>query len=293
LWPTQDGFIYSVYSTPHPYARSTTYTHSVSNEGAAKIKVHFSKFETESNDVVELIGDGNVQYAYSGNLSRFDSDWVTGNFVVIRMVVSGSLSSAYGWDIEGFTAVSKNNDQLKGSTDDNLEPVIGNYIMWVIVAACVVIVVVVGALCYYRRKVVAAWDGSFSPDVGINMTTVGASGGSSGDSSGEEAEDGSIRYDALLQNFNDLEGASLSLSEAVTMGIAAVTTNGSNPQLISKITSAINTAFLKASQMDDVKYGSISMELRATIVLYTIEASPSHHSVRFVLFLIFLFVIIG
>jgi hypothetical protein len=89
-------------STPHPYVDKYTETWTVKKEGASRIALYFSKFETEMGyDKLEIKdGAGNVVATMSGEHHDSFSPVIEGDTAVITFTADDS-SSRYGFDIEG------------------------------------------------------------------------------------------------------------------------------------------------------------------------------------------------
>ena len=104
-------------------------------------------FETEEDyDVVELINsDGVIQQSYSGALGQFDSTWVSGNQVNIRLATDSTYTS-YGFDVTGFTfskePLSSESGDGGGSGSSR-----GNY--WWLYLLILILPVIVAFVCFF------------------------------------------------------------------------------------------------------------------------------------------------
>jgi len=88
-------------ATAHPYAYNTNKTWEISKPGAAAIRVHFSKFATESGyDYVTIMDkDDKVLYTFDGTKDAFWSEPVFGDTVKIKFTADDAVN-LYGFDID-------------------------------------------------------------------------------------------------------------------------------------------------------------------------------------------------
>ena len=93
-------------SSPHPYSERYDNTWIISYPGAKRIKVHFSKLDTEEDfDFVYLYDKNDNKIAtYSGNLGTFWSAEVPGDIVKVRFK-SDDDGNYYGFDIDKYEAL--------------------------------------------------------------------------------------------------------------------------------------------------------------------------------------------
>ena len=93
---------YSV-SSPHNYPNYYDNTWTISHNGALKMAVHFSNFDTESGyDFVYIYDGSNNQAArYDGNRGAFWSTEVDGDVIKVRLVSDYSVTR-YGFDIDKY-----------------------------------------------------------------------------------------------------------------------------------------------------------------------------------------------
>jgi hypothetical protein len=99
-WTTQTANYASPgYPSAYPNDNDTSYT--VSVNGATKIRVHFSAFNTESGYDVLIVmdGAGNKIASYSGNRGSFTSVEVAGSVMKLRFLSDGDVNAA-GWKID-------------------------------------------------------------------------------------------------------------------------------------------------------------------------------------------------
>lgn len=89
-------------STPHQYPDDYVQEYELSVPGAARIAVHFSRFDTEAGyDKVEFINSqGAVVDTLSGNLGDTYGPIIEGDTVKLRFTTDGSVQR-YGFDIDG------------------------------------------------------------------------------------------------------------------------------------------------------------------------------------------------
>ncbi|MFX1353950.1 MAG: hypothetical protein ACFFGP_08330 [Promethearchaeota archaeon] len=73
----------------------------ITQSDAVAMRVHFSRFEVETDYDILCIYDKNLilQYVYSGNLSDFYSPWIIGNSLILTMDTD-NLVNWYGYDID-------------------------------------------------------------------------------------------------------------------------------------------------------------------------------------------------
>ncbi len=92
---------YPVVESAHPYAHNTRSTHTLQVAGAERMKVEFTRFETESQyDPLELRdADGRVVARYSGRRGAFSSATVEGDLVELGFRSDASVA-AWGYRIE-------------------------------------------------------------------------------------------------------------------------------------------------------------------------------------------------
>jgi thermitase len=89
-------------STPHPYADNFKETYTVKKEGATKIAIYFSKFDTEQGyDKVEIKdGAGQVVAVMSGLHDDTFTPVIEGDTATVT-IIADDTASRYGFDIEG------------------------------------------------------------------------------------------------------------------------------------------------------------------------------------------------
>ena len=92
---------YPVIESAHPYAHNTRSAHTLQVPGAERIKVEFTRFETESQyDPVELRdADGRVVARYSGRRGAFTSAAVEGDVVELSFRADASIAG-WGYRVE-------------------------------------------------------------------------------------------------------------------------------------------------------------------------------------------------
>jgi len=90
-------------SSPHYYENNYDNTWTITHNGALKMKVHFSNFNTESGyDFVYIYDGNNIQQArYDGNLGAFWSTEVDGSVIKVRLQTDYSVTR-YGFDIDRY-----------------------------------------------------------------------------------------------------------------------------------------------------------------------------------------------
>jgi subtilisin family serine protease len=95
-WPATPNVV----STPHPYAANTKQSWTLNAPGAAKIAIHFSKFDTEQGfDVVTLTDKNGTEIAkISGTKGEYYTPVINGDTVTITLASDGSVQN-YGFDI--------------------------------------------------------------------------------------------------------------------------------------------------------------------------------------------------
>ncbi|MBI2026810.1 MAG: S8 family serine peptidase [Deltaproteobacteria bacterium] len=90
-------------STPHDYDNSKEYTYKITHSGAKKMRVHFSKFETETGyDFVYIKNaKGEVEDFYDGVQTPFWTYEVDGDTIEI-VLAADQIVSTYGFDIDSY-----------------------------------------------------------------------------------------------------------------------------------------------------------------------------------------------
>jgi MYXO-CTERM domain-containing protein len=91
-------------SCPNPYPDYYDQSWQVSRPGASRIKIHFSRFDIEDNyDYLHLYDrDFQLVATYTGrDLGAFDSDWVDGDTINVRMLTDGSVVES-GFEISSY-----------------------------------------------------------------------------------------------------------------------------------------------------------------------------------------------
>lgn len=95
---SSDTFTYSGIShhSPHNYSNNQTISQTITASGASKIKIHFSRFETESGKDIVTIKDGSdtTIETFSGNLGDFWTSTVTGDTIKVELQTDASVT---GW----------------------------------------------------------------------------------------------------------------------------------------------------------------------------------------------------
>lgn len=108
-WQPSAGWTVRNYewSTAHPYANRTHQVFTITEPGAASIRVHFSGFHVETGyDLVKVSAiDGSSAVFYSGKLNDFWSAAIPGSTVRVEFVTDGSVAK-HGFDVVGYAAKS-------------------------------------------------------------------------------------------------------------------------------------------------------------------------------------------
>lgn len=100
-WTLRDASIES----SHPYGNRTHQTFSITEPGAASIRVHFGAFDLENGyDWVTLSApDGNARVTYTGKLGDFWSSEIPGSTVVVSFDSDASVTRT-GFSVLGYAA---------------------------------------------------------------------------------------------------------------------------------------------------------------------------------------------
>ncbi len=95
------------WKTAHPYANRAHDVFTITEPGAASIRVHFSGFHVETGyDLVKVSAiDGSSAVYYSGKLNDFWSHAIPGSTVRVEFVADASVRK-YGFDVIGYAAKS-------------------------------------------------------------------------------------------------------------------------------------------------------------------------------------------
>ena len=119
LAPPADTITHSV-SSPHPYPADYNNSWTISHPGADKMKVHFSKLETEEDfDFVYLYDkNDNKRATYTGNLGAFWSAEISGDMVRVQLV-SDENENAHGFDIDKYATLNELDAVATGINPDS------------------------------------------------------------------------------------------------------------------------------------------------------------------------------
>ena len=101
-----DGWIFvdAPIDSPHPYADDYAGEALIEHPGAAELRLHFTRLETEPGYDFVHIEDaaGDVVASYCGSLGAFVTDPIPGNTAAIQLLTDYSIT-AYGMEIEGYS----------------------------------------------------------------------------------------------------------------------------------------------------------------------------------------------
>jgi hypothetical protein len=101
--------------SPHPYSNNYERSWTIEASGAERVRVHFSRLETERNyDYVRVCEeDGTVVKSYTGTHNNTWSPWVEGDKVVVKLETDYSVT-AYGFVVDRKETQSADEDQSFG-----------------------------------------------------------------------------------------------------------------------------------------------------------------------------------
>lgn len=80
--------------SPHPYADDSSIERIYQIPGAARVRAHFTRIDTEPDYDVVVVGNDDFTVAYSGNLGEVTTDWYDGEQLFVRFESDDSVT---GW----------------------------------------------------------------------------------------------------------------------------------------------------------------------------------------------------